>query len=804
MFFKMLKNDLKAHKGLNIILFIFIVCSTVITVVATNLMYMELTGRKTTDKVTNVANITMNCLVGMGDFEEKGDKLKEWIDSNDMLRGGEIKEYVQLSDSEVCINGIYASDDSFPEHDIFHLTTQSKNYNLLFDDKDEPFSVDTGEVAITLDVADLAGVKRGDKLRVTTQLGDIYEFTVSEIYKNPSIANCEELVVSDADFEKLKGDMPFRLYKMLLDAKSITYSGKLEKQLTDADLVMGLSTWEYTPEIDMNYTIVVAISYFLVVLSVVIILIMLFTIRLMMMAAIKQEEKELGMMRAIGVDSMKYRWMFAATYLTFSIIGGLAGITAGSAISRIVIRQFCKNMIQTSHSRVYAIAILVSVLIVAIILLFSALMMRRINKISVIETIHGSDDGERFGKLSRMTLYKSKKLKVPSFLAVGNIVNSFGKYAFLIITYMMAMAVIIFVFDLQSTLFSHEYIKNFLQVRMDFTYRVYGDMANYYYQKGGDYIGAMDLIVKESNDIGVPVKYRYVCSTNGEALRENHDDLSIRILFGDTNNERYPLRKGGKLPIHENELIMSYFTAKKEGMKIGDKMTLKFNEYDDDHIGYHEVTKEFIITGFYNIMEEGNPTVILGEEYTGAVEDDYFITDTWIDAPKREHKKYIKKLKEYFGDEYIRTYKEVRESNFAYILRPIQALKIVLGIMVAFILSLNTLLYTTVDLEFETPQVAMLKCVGFSLKDLRKWQIIRMGIILLLAYILANIFEFTGGNLFAEKVFETFSITGFRFVPNMLDKLVIIPGIIFGVVILAFRLCLRRINKINIWNIREE
>ena len=81
---------------------------------------------------------------------------------------------------------------------------------------------------------------------------------------------------------------------------------------------------------------------------------------------------------------------------------------------------------------------------------------------------------------------------------------------------------------------------------------------------------------------------------------------------------------------------------------------------------------------------------------------------------------------------------------------------------------------------------------------------IRMGIILIIAYILANIVEVTAGNLFAEKVFETFSITGFRFVPNMLDKLLLIPGIIFGVVIVMFRLCLRRIKTINIWNIREE
>ena len=65
----------------------------------------------------------------------------------------------------------------------------------------------------------------------------------------------------------------------------------------------------------------------------------------MMLAAIKREEKEIGMMRAIGVDSFRYRWMFAATYITFAVIGGVAGITLGEPLARYVVRKFCKNII---------------------------------------------------------------------------------------------------------------------------------------------------------------------------------------------------------------------------------------------------------------------------------------------------------------------------------------------------------------------------------------------------------------------------------------------------------------------------
>ena len=343
MFFKMLKNDLKAHKGLNIILFIFIVCSSVISVIAANLMYTLVIEKKNTDRVSNVPNIAANCIVGMGNFEEKKGDLQNWIDTSDMLNDGEIKEYARLIDDEVCINGMYASDNAFPNHNNFHLTTKSKRINLLYNDEDEPFSVDTGCVAVSINIADMAGIKRGDKIRITSQMGNVFELTVSEIYKVPQRIVCEELIISDADFEYLRPEFPFRLYKLLLQAKSVNYGNRISDELYDKGLVINHSMWEFTQETDPDYTVITVISYFLVGMSVMIILIMFITLRFMMAAAIKQEEKEIGMMRAIGVDSPKYRWMFSAVYVVFAVLGGVAGVFAGAPLSKKCIRSFCKN-----------------------------------------------------------------------------------------------------------------------------------------------------------------------------------------------------------------------------------------------------------------------------------------------------------------------------------------------------------------------------------------------------------------------------------------------------------------------------
>ena len=809
MFFKMLKNDLKAHKGLNIILFFFIISASIISVVSANLMYMELVGRARTDKICNIANIVVNINTGMGRLEEKEQLLRNWMEESSMVEEGELKEFIKIGDGEISVNGVYAYDDSFPYHKSIHLTTASSKVNLLYNDDDERFSLESGTIAVSYNLSDIAGIKRGDEIRITSQLGRIYSFKVAQIYKTPFDMGCEEVIIPGPDFERMKTDMPLRTYKLILKAGNIGYAKRIqydmyELTLDDEQAVYAANTHEYTPEVDSDYTVLVVISYFLMAMSIMIIIIMLITIRYMMMAAIKQEEKEIGMMRAIGVDSFRYRWMFAATYITFAVIGGIAGITAGEPLARYILKKLCANMITRDRFMIQKTGLIVSAGIVILILVFSAVMMRRIRKISIVEAIHGKNIGERFDKFNRVDLYRSKKSKVPAFLALADMANSFAKYSFLIISYMLATAILLTVFNIKSTILSSEYQKCFLHPERDFIFYINGELADYYYQKGGDYEGAINAFVEDVNKEGIGMSIRYMKGAAANLIIDGKDDYGCRLWFGDTYNEDFKIKKGSKLPVHANEVAMSYFTARKEGFKIGDSITLELDEYDEDHISYHTVQRDFIITGFFDMMEEGFPELIAGKEYDGAVDSSNRITNIHLDAPKSEHPAIIKRLKERFGEEHIDTFEDLVRSNFRYITNTVDALKLIFIVIVAFILALNTTLYTTVDLSGETPGIAMLKCVGFSNKDIRKWQMIRMFMILAVSILLAYLLEFIGADLLAGKVFEIFGNTGVHLVPDVLENFIIIPVIIMIIGFAAMRICLMKVKSINLWNIREE
>ena len=204
------------------------------------------------------------------------------------------------------------------------------------------------------------------------------------------------------------------------------------------------------------------------------------------------------------------------------------------------------------------------------------------------------------------------------------------------------------------------------------------------------------------------------------------------------------------------------------------------------------------------MMEEGYPELIAGREYSGAVDTSLNMTNIHLDAPDPEHPAIIKRLKERFGEQYIDSFDESVKSNFRYITNTVDALKLIFIVIVAFIMALNTTLYTTVDLSSETPGIAMLKCVGFSNKDIRKWQMIRMLMILVISVLLGYVLEFIGADLLAGRVFEIFGNTGVHLVPDLLENFVIIPVIILIIGVVIMRICLMKVKSINLWKIREE
>ena len=804
MFLKMLKKDLKLKKGLNVILFIFMTVASILVVVSAIQVYAHLAGKGRTYEICNSSDLVIVNQSSVRDREKDGKKIIEWFDCKSEVEEVSSNEMIQFVSTDIDFEHFEEEmNASFFELSHF-VTKQSFKQNLTYDLEDNRFYVENGCIAIPQTIKDMTGISIGDKVRLTTQMGYTYEFTVSHFFKDPMPLAYQRYLLSDADYEVISKQSPIKVdtfeLKLTEGTEPFLFLSDYAKQnmgiLNTFALQMNQS--------DDSYIIMYVVSVFMVMLSIFMILIIFMTIRFTMISAIKEEEKQIGMMKAIGVDSFGFRWLFAAKYIAFSVVGGIIGIFAGVPIAKMLLTMFSKNTILPDGKVIVMIGILAVAGIVGVMIFFTMLVMRRMKKISVMDAIHGENRGERFSKASKLYLHKRKRMPIPFFLAVSDVLNRIKRYLFLVVAYTLGITVILCTVHLKNSVISEEFLKYQLGLKVDFYIDFSDEQLKEYLSKTGSETGMMNLINEELEDAGIPAKIHYDILTNGETTMPDGEERDISMLFGDVDTKEFTYREGGTAPKLKNEIALSYFTAKEKGLQVGDKITITYYELGEDSISMKEVKGEFMITGFFDYMEQGTTTAIMGNEFENGYDMGYFVIKEEINASAAEKDKYVEEIRNLYGAKSVKTTEEYLDYYMADFNGILTLLEYVLSTVIILVLILITSLYSSVLLEEEIPSIAMLKSLGFENNGVKAWQLLRMGILLVISIVAGNLLVGTAGQLLITQLFGFLGLTGFTFIIEPMTTYVIVPLLVIAVVLITMLIRLKSIKNVGIWKIREE
>lgn len=804
MFLKMLKKDLKLKKGLNVILFIFMTVASILVVASAIQVYAHLAGKGRTYEICKSSDLVIVNQSSVRDREKDGKKIIEWFDCKSEVEEVSSNEMIQFVSTDIDFEHFEEElNASFFELSHF-VTKQSFKQNLTYDLEDNRFYVENGCIAIPQTIKDMTGISIGDKVRLTTQMGYTYEFTVSHFFKDPMPLAYQRYLLSDADYEVISKQSPIKVdtfeLKLTEGTEPFLFLSDYAKQnmgiLNTFALQMNQS--------DDSYIIMYVVSVFMVMLSIFMILIIFMTIRFTMISAIKEEEKQIGMMKAIGVDSFGFRWLFAAKYIAFSVVGGIIGIFAGVPIAKMLLTMFSKNTILPDGKVIVMIGILAVAGIVGVMIFFTMLVMRRMKKISVMDAIHGENRGERFSKASKLYLHKRKRMPIPFFLAVSDVLNRIKRYLFLVVAYTLGITVILCTVHLKNSVISEEFLKYQLGLKVDFYIDFSDEQLKEYLSKTGSETGMMNLINEELEDAGIPAKIHYDILTNGETTMPDGEERDISMLFGDVDTEEFTYREGGTAPKLKNEIALSYFTAKEKGLQVGDKITITYYELGEDSISMKEVKGEFMITGFFDYMEQGTTTAIMGNEFENGYDMGYFVIKEEINASAAEKDKYVEEIRNLYGAKSVKTTEEYLDYYMADFNGILTLLEYVLSTVIILVLILITSLYSSVLLEEEIPSIAMLKSLGFENNGVKAWQLLRMGILLVISIVAGNLLVGTAGQLLITQLFGFLGLTGFTFIIEPMTTYVIVPLLVIAVVLITMLIRLKSIKYVEIWKIREE
>ena len=792
MFFRMLKNDLKTKKGLNLILFIFMIAASALVFVGTVQLYSVITGSSYTDRMCKACNSYFYTQ------KKNEEKAREVLDGHPLVKDYTISYGSSVNAALIDFDNYEELEDDYFFSRMHVIVKQPRESDLVYDINDKPFYVEDGTIVLPRKIAEHAGASIGDKVRITTHYGNTYEFTIANFYKEVTYARMR-YIISDADYEVLSKELLNQVICMEVNTVDAEYA-TLEAIQYDLMEEGVPASWVSRNGLSDDEMMIYILAAFILVCSLFMIFIIFMTIRFTMLSAIRDEEKEIGTMRAIGVDSISFRWLFAAKYIGFAIFGGILGLVAGYFLSSAFLNVFSSNMLFPPMGAKLIIGLLSVSGLALIMILFCLLVMRKISKISIINAIHGEAGGERFGKSSFLFLHKRKKMGLSLFLSISDILKGFKRYFFLVVGYTLGVAIILLVFNIAGSVINIRFAKYFGINRMDFYLDFNRDMMREYgereLQEGKTF---WELINEdfEANDIPAHVE---LCNYTSMKLLVDDQEFEYYVRFKSNENDKFQYTKGSRVPVLENEVAITDYTAKQHGIKIGDVITVDIIEEDEEGAPA-TVRKELVVTGFLKEAEMYERIALMGSEYHDGYGGDISYTSFIIDEGGE---KTLDRIRDLYGKEHVLDERGALLDFMSEYAGLFDILKIIMTITVVFVMVLVTVLYTNIFRYEERNDIALLHMLGTSDKKVALWQVLRMMFLALIALAVGTLIVNTLGQALTRVLFTYVRINGYSFIWLPRETLVYVPLIILGSVLIPTILKLRSLKKISLSDITEE
>lgn len=808
MFWRMLKKDLADKKGLNIILFLFMCFASILTVASAIVLYANYLGKPAAYNKINAADIAIVAQRDLDGTEANQQEVLEWFQSRADVTDVELGQTVRFRSNAVFFADLNNDDYSKIVNSNFYAFDTTMEHDLVTDLDGNFLNLPYGTIAVPQDVQSTMGLKIGDKVRIVTQMGNIYEFTIAAFTKDIGISNFYRLFFNNEDYQILLSESPV-IYDVYLATmpeggtsvgQSLLISAFTENESDFGSIEVSDSRLGFNGANDSSNVT----NACMIIVAVFLIIMVFMTVSFTIKTAIKNEEKELGMLKALGVESASFNWLFAAKYLAFSLLGTVAGFFGGIHIAGLYLKYLAFNLLKPEVTPMVITALIASLMIFVLIIVFVTLALRRMKKISIMDVIAGENRGERFGRLPGLFLHKIKNINIPFYLALTDLLTKIKRYSFLILAYVMGITLIIICLELENTTNKEYWITKYWgQPHYDFAIDLPDDVMETYIERGGSIRGAYDIMNEEIEAAGIPAEINYHQTYGTTSLTHEGNTYEVYLEWNAPSKVNGELYEGVN-PVLRNEVLLDAYHATSFGIDVGDTVSVDYYKYSDDGLTSSLVTEDFIVVGLYD-GPEAYLALTWGDAFEGCARGEIYPCGCVINAPEDQHPQVIEQLRDLFGKGSIRDHDE----HTAFCLKDLHDMwAMLLSIILPFIVLMMimvTVLYMSVNILDEVPEIALLKCTGFTNGNIKAWQLIRGLLILVSSAIIAVIFDNTIALFLVTKLYNNMGHI-MRLIPNrnILNYYILIPSIIIAAILLVLSIVLKKVNSIELWRIRND
>lgn len=762
MYFRLLKNELKRKKTMNIVLLLFVVLASMFAA----------------SSVSNIITVTN----GLDYFFDKAGMTDYYFITS---QTGENNNLSKILDNESSVSSckkesiIFASANNFKNTENKSLADFSNSAIIMsiddaklnyFNSNNEIINkVDEGKVYFSSILANKSGLKIGDKLKLNlcgTSLELEYAGMTKDAFLGSDMFGNPRCILNDKDYQKLYGNKLIHSgYLGEIYYVNTDNINALESATADCDNLMFQGS-EST--IRATHVMNMIIAGLLLVVSVCLILVSFVVLKFTIGFTINEEFREIGVMKAIGIRNNSIRGLYLVKYLGIAVIGSVIGYIASIPFKNIMLSSISQNMV-LGNDNSFIIGVLCSIAVIGIIMLFCWSCTRKIKKMSPIDAVRNGQTGERFRKKSIIHLGKSR-LGTNGFLAINDVLSSPKQFSIITLVFTICISLVIILANTANTLNSEKLLFLFGTTKSDLyfnsTNRIMDVMGGSKTFK--DEYKEIEKLLAENNMPGkvhTEKMFKIPVTSNKTKLNVTFQQCS------DTKASDYKYSQG-TAPKYENEIAITEPIAERLGVSIGDKVKL--------NIGGEE--KEYIVSALFQSFCQ------LGE--AGRLHESVSIPDNkiisafafQIDFDDKPNNKEIENRKEKLKDildtqKVFDTEEFVKDSTGA--ADTVNGTKNLVLIISLLITAMISILMEHSFITKEKSEIALMKAIGFKSRSVISQHTLRFVIVSIIAAIISLALSLPLTQLCIDPIFSFMgAVSGIEYEIKPFEVFVLYPIII--------------------------
>lgn len=778
------KNDFKRNKMINLALLLFIMFSASLAVLSVIMAVQTFTSISELYKKAQPPHF-----IQMHKGEINQEEIDAFMSDYDGLTYWQTCTMINVYGEHLTVvnNG-----DTYNLSDCrldIGLVKQNETKDIFLNSEHEKVTIHESEIGIPVLLKEMYGIEIGDHL-ILTYNNIQKEFVIKEFIldamMNSTMCSSTRILLSDEDFEKLSGQVGENEYLIEAYFTHSKEASDFQATYENAGLPQNGQAITYSMIFLLSALTDIVTVFVLLLVSILLIFVSFICVKFTIMAALEEEIREIGTMKAIGLPFGDIRDLYIYKYNVLAMVGIIAGYILALLISGI----FTSHITTTfGNMKISSLALIFSLIVGCLIFLlinhYCEKVLKKIKRLTVVDALVSGKGFDKNKGAIKDGLYKSKIFTTNWLMGIREVSYKFNTWTIVFVVMLITVLMTLVPVNLMNTFEAPKFITYMGSSLDDILIEVEnGENLE------TNYVNVIQVL-ENDNAIESYYEYRRVCVQTTDA----EDKLmNLHIDCGDNaGNELQYL--SGIAPRRNNEIAISYLNANEIGKGANDTIL----------IFYGNKEQEFIISGVYQDVTSGGYTAKSKYSFSELTAEKYSFSVNLNANVEVE-----RKAEEWFeilgAGVMIDPMEKFIDQTLGGVVKQLKAIVFLLIIISACLAMLITILFLKLRLAKDFSEIAVLKAVGFSESDIRQQYMVKIGCVSVAGILCGIILT----NILGEKIVDlALSISGLgikkiELIANPIIEYLICPFFLMALILfvtwIVVSLTIKKYNIISIIN----